>query len=91
MDRRAFIGHLALVSLAAPFTAEAQPTKIPRIGLLSPAPAAAAGGSPKAAKPADLPVRATHKVRAGHQPEDRQGARPDGPAVAVRRADHVIE
>src|SRR6266404_8871426 len=28
------------------------------------------------------PGRATHQVRPGHQPQDRQGPRPDDPAVA---------
>src|SRR5512143_158343 len=30
------------------------------------------------------PRRAAHEVRAGHQPQDRQGPRPDDPAVAPR-------
>ena len=30
----------------------------------------------KGEKPADLPVQAPTKYRAGHQPQDRQGARP---------------
>jgi ABC-type uncharacterized transport system substrate-binding protein/mannose-6-phosphate isomerase-like protein (cupin superfamily) len=37
----------------------------------------------RGAKPADLPVGATDQVRAGHQPQDRQGARPHHPAVAA--------
>ena len=37
----------------------------------------------KGAKPGDLPDRAAHQVRAGHQPQDRQGPRPDDPAVAA--------
>ena len=37
----------------------------------------------KGAKPADLPSRAADEVRVGHQPQDRQGARPDDPAVAA--------
>ena len=36
----------------------------------------------KGAKPGDLPSRAADQVRAGHQPQDRQGPRPDDPAVA---------
>ena len=36
----------------------------------------------KGAKPADSACRASQQVRAGHQPEDRQGPRPDDPAVA---------
>ncbi len=36
----------------------------------------------KGAKPGDLPDRAADQVRAGHQPQDRQGPRPDDPAVA---------
>ena len=35
-----------------------------------------AGRILKGAKPADLPVRAADQVRAGDQPQDRQGARP---------------
>ena len=38
----------------------------------------------KGAKPADLPVVAADQVRAGHQPQDREGARPRGAAVAAR-------
>ena len=30
----------------------------------------------KGEKPADLPVQAADQVRAGHQPQDREGARP---------------
>ena len=37
----------------------------------------------KGAKPADLPVEQPDEVRAGHQPQDRQGPRPDDPAVAA--------
>ncbi len=37
----------------------------------------------KGAKPGDLPSRAAHQVRAGDQPQDRQGPRPDDPAVAA--------
>ena len=36
MDRRAFVGSLALSLLATPLTAEAQAGKVPRIGVLSP-------------------------------------------------------
>ena len=36
----------------------------------------------KGAKPGDLPVEQPDQVRAGHQPQDRQGPRPDDPAVA---------
>ena len=38
----------------------------------------------KGAKPADLPVQAADQVRAGHQPQDRQGARPRRAADAAR-------
>ena len=34
----------------------------------------------KGVRPADLPV-AAHQIRAGHQPQDRQGVRPDDSAV----------
>ncbi|MGH7302932.1 MAG: ABC transporter substrate binding protein [Candidatus Rokuibacteriota bacterium] len=37
----------------------------------------------KGAKPSELPVELTHGVRAGDQPQDRQGARPDDPANAA--------
>src|SRR5438874_2379421 len=37
----------------------------------------------KGAKPADPPDRTAHQVRIDHQPEDRQGPRPDDPAVAL--------
>ena len=37
----------------------------------------------KGTKPADLPVEQPTQVRAGHQPQDRQGPRPDDPAVAA--------
>ena len=37
----------------------------------------------KGAKPADLPDRAAHQVRARHQPQDRQGPRPHDPAVGA--------
>ena len=40
----------------------------------------------KGAKPADLPVRAADQVRAGHQPQDRQGARPRRAADRCSRA-----
>jgi putative ABC transport system substrate-binding protein len=46
----------------------------------------------KGAKAAELAIEQPNQVRAGHhtsRPSRR--ARPDGPAVAVRRADHVIE
>ena len=36
----------------------------------------------KGAKPGRPAGRAAHQVRAGHQPQDRQGPRPDDPAVA---------
>ena len=38
----------------------------------------------KGEKPADLPVHAVDQVRAGHQPQDRQGARPRRAADAAR-------
>ena len=38
----------------------------------------------KGEKPADLPVQTPTKYRAGHQSQDRQGARPRCPAVAAR-------
>ena len=47
----------------------------------------------KGAKPADLPVRAADQVRAGHQPQDREGARPRRAADAARprrRGDRMI-
>jgi putative tryptophan/tyrosine transport system substrate-binding protein len=37
----------------------------------------------KGAKPADLPVEQPHQVRAGDQPQDRQGPRPHDPAVGA--------
>ena len=40
----------------------------------------------KGEKPADLPVHAADQVRAGHQPEDRQGARPRRAADRCSRA-----
>ena len=47
----------------------------------------------KGEKPADLPVQAADEVRAGDQPQDRQGARPRRAADAARprrRGDRVI-
>ena len=46
----------------------------------------------KGEKPADLPVQAPTKYRVGHQPQDRQGARPRPyrPSL-LARADEVIE
>ena len=38
----------------------------------------------KGAKPADLPVEQADEVRAGHQPQDREGPRPHDPAVGAR-------
>jgi putative tryptophan/tyrosine transport system substrate-binding protein len=46
MNRRRFLGTVSASLLAAPILAESQSTKVPRIGLLSPARAAAASGSP---------------------------------------------
>ena len=43
-----------------------------------------AGKILKGAKPADLPVAAADYLRAGRQPQDRQGARPDDPALDPR-------
>jgi len=37
----------------------------------------------KGAKPADMPVEQPTKFRIRHQPQDRQGPRPDDPAVAA--------
>ena len=45
----------------------------------------------KGAKPADLPVVQSIQIRVGHQPQDRQGARPRGAAELLARADEVIE
>ena len=45
----------------------------------------------KGEKPADLPVQAPTKYRVGHQPQDRQGARPRMPPTLLARADEVIE
>ena len=50
-----------------------------------------AGRILKGDKPADLPVRAGDQVRAGHQPEDRQDARPHVPPTLLAIADEVIE
>ena len=38
----------------------------------------------KGAKPADLPVRPADQIRAGHQSQDREGARARSPAHAAR-------
>ena len=40
-----------------------------------------AGQILKGAKPADLPVEQSDQIRARHQPEDRQGARPRSAAT----------
>ena len=45
----------------------------------------------KGEKPADLPVQAPTKYETVHQPQDRQGTRPDVPATVLARADEVIE
>ena len=45
----------------------------------------------KGEKPADLPVQAPTKYELGHQPQDRQGARPRRAAELLVRADEVIE
>ena len=45
----------------------------------------------KGEKPADLPVQAPTKYRNGHQPQNRQGARPHVPPTLLARADEVIE
>jgi putative ABC transport system substrate-binding protein len=42
-------------------------------------------------KPAQVPVQQPTKFAVGHQPQDRQGARADDPAVAAGRADEVIQ
>ena len=47
----------------------------------------------KGEKPADLPVQAADQVRAGHQPQDREDARPRRAALAARprrRGDRVM-
>ena len=45
----------------------------------------------KGEKPADLPVAAADQVRAGAQPQDREGARPRHPPTLLALADEVIE
>ena len=48
----------------------------------------------KGARPGDLPVEQPTQVRARHQPQDREGPRPDGPAVAPaagRSGDRVMD
>jgi hypothetical protein len=45
----------------------------------------------KGAKPGDPLHRAADEVRARHQSQDRQGARPDDPPLVLVRADQVIE
>ena len=45
----------------------------------------------KGEKPADLPVQAPTKYETGHQPEDRQGARPRPAGDAARARREVIE
>ena len=45
----------------------------------------------KGEKPADLPVQAPTKYRAGDQPQDRQSTRPNIPPSLLARADEVIE
>ena len=44
----------------------------------------------RGAKPADS-RRAADQIRAGDQPQDREGARPQRAGNAARRADEVIE
>src|SRR5262249_38974082 len=41
------------------------------------------GQNPEGREARRPPRRATDEVRAGHQPEDRQGPRPDDPAVGA--------
>src|SRR5438093_10148464 len=78
MKRRVFVTGFAGL-LAAPLVAEArQAGKAPRIGFL-------AGGSSVSAT--------AHEVRAGHQPQDRQGPRPHHSALAAaadRSGDRVV-
>ena len=50
-----------------------------------------AGRILKGAKPADLPVVQATQVRAGHQPPDRQDARPHRADKLLAAADEVIE
>ena len=45
----------------------------------------------KGEKPADLPVEQADQVRARHQSQDRQDARPHSPPSLLASADEVIE
>ncbi len=47
MNRRTFLAAVIAANLASPWVSGAQPaTKMPRVGILSPAPAAAGAGRP---------------------------------------------
>ena len=38
----------------------------------------------RGAKPGDLPIQQATNIRVCHQPQDREGARPDNPAISAR-------